>query len=79
MVCVERDYPGHRRDCGFVVAIGDGLVLFHPYHDFYPEGYNVFRLADIEAVARDEREELWERILAAEGLMNARKLRSRSL
>ena len=70
MVCIERDYPSDPRHCGFIQGIGETLLLFSVFHDFYPEGLIVLHISDVRKVTRNDRERLWERILASEGLMD---------
>jgi hypothetical protein len=55
---------------GFVVAIGREWVLLQQFHDFYPEGYSALRIKDIKHVRSGKNKRLWERMLAAEGLIN---------
>jgi hypothetical protein len=66
---LTRSYPGDPLHNGFVLGIGHELVLFHPFHDFYPEGYTALRVADIKRVRSGKHERFWEVMLRGEGLM----------
>lgn len=55
---------------GFVIAVGKEWALFHPFHDFYPEGYTVFRVRDVVELRSGEFERHWERMLEAESLLS---------
>lgn len=68
-VRLTRSFPGDSDHNGFVVAIGREWVLIHSFHDFYPEGHAVLRIADITEFRSGEYERVWERMLAAEGLL----------
>jgi hypothetical protein len=52
-----------------VLGLGHELVLFHPFHDSYPEGYTALRAADIKRVRSDKHERFWEAMLRGEGLV----------
>lgn len=53
---------------GFVLDVGDDLVIVQQFHDFYEEGCSVLRLCDIDDVRSGEHERYWERLFAAEGI-----------
>ena len=56
---------------GFVLGLSETLVLLFVFHDFHPEGCQVVRLKDITGVRSDEHERAFEKLLAAEGLLDA--------
>lgn len=53
---------------GFVLDVGEDLVLVQQFHDFYEEGCSVRRLCDINEVRSGEHERYWEQMFAAEGI-----------
>lgn len=67
---LTRGYPGEPAHNGFVLGLGEELVLLHQFHDFYPEGYTALRVADIKRVRSGEHERFWERMFRGEGLMD---------
>lgn len=69
-VHLTRGFPSEPRHNGFVLALGDEWVLLQQFHDFYPEGYTTVRVRDITDVRSGEYERHWERMLAAEGLLD---------
>jgi hypothetical protein len=70
MAHITRGYPGEPTHNGFVLGLGRDLVLFHQFHDFYPEGYTALRVADVKRVRSGEHERFWEAIFRGEGLMD---------
>ena len=68
-VHLTRGFPGDPIHNGFVLGLGNDLVLLHQFHDFYPEGYTVLRIADIKRVRSGEHERFWDRMIKGEGLM----------
>ncbi len=68
-VRVERNRPSEALLNGYVLARGCGLALMHCFDDFEPDGYVVIRERDIVSIRCGEYEELWDRMLAAEGLL----------
>jgi hypothetical protein len=62
-------YPGDPTHNGFILGLGRDLVLFHQFHDFYPEGYTALRVADVKRVRSGEHERFREAIFRGEGLM----------
>ena len=69
IVCLTREFPGEPLH-GFVLALGREWVLLQQFHDFYPEGYAALRVRDITDVRSGEHERHWERMFAAEGLLD---------
>ncbi len=69
-VRLTRGLPSEPRHNGFVLATGREWVLLQQLHDFYPEGYAAVRMRDITDVRSGEYERHWERMLAAEGLLD---------
>lgn len=45
-------------------------MLVREFHDFYPEGCTALRLRDIVGLRSGRYERLWERMLAAEGMLD---------
>lgn len=70
MAHLTRSYPGEPTHNGFVLGLGRDLVLFHQFHDFYPEGYTALRVADVKRDRSGEHERFWEAIFRGEGLMD---------
>lgn len=70
MVRLTRGFPSDPMHNGFVLALGREWVLLQQFHDFYPEGYTALRVRDITEVRSGEYERHWERMLAAEGLLD---------
>jgi hypothetical protein len=69
-VRLTRGFPSEPRHNGFVLALGREWVLVHQFHDFYPEGFTALRVRDITEVRSGEYERHWERMLAAEGMLD---------
>jgi hypothetical protein len=69
-VRLTRGFPSEPRHNGFVLALGREWVLLKQFHDFYQEGYTAVRVRDITDVRSGEYERHWERMLAAEGLLD---------
>jgi len=69
-VRLTRGFPSEPRHNGFVLAVGREWTLLQQFHDFSPEGYTVLRVQDITGVRSGEYERHWERMLAAEGLLD---------
>jgi hypothetical protein len=68
-VHLTRGFPGEPMHNGFVLGLGEELVLLHQFHDFYPEGYVALRIADIKRPRSGEHERFWERMFRDQGLM----------
>jgi hypothetical protein len=68
MVGVTRGFPGDPSIHGFVVAVGEELVLMHQFHDFYSEGFTAIRLQDIECVESGRRDDVIRDIINYEKL-----------
>ncbi|MDX2200453.1 MAG: hypothetical protein SF069_15975 [Phycisphaerae bacterium] len=66
-VRIERNRPPQRLLNGYVLAVWNGLVLMHQFHDFEPDGYTLIREQDVVGVRSNEYERLWDRMLAGEG------------
>ena len=71
---IHRRIPSEPTHNGYVVGLGDALVLVHQFHDFYPEGYAALRLEDITSIRSGPYERVWERMLEAEGLIAGLRL-----
>ncbi len=69
-VCLTRSIPSEVRHNGFVHAVGRDWVLLQQLHDFSAEGYTALRIRDITDVRSGEHERHWERMLAAEGVLD---------
>jgi hypothetical protein len=69
MVTLQRPFPGEPSESGFILGVGEELLLFRPFHYFYPEGYSVFPSEDVEAVTHGEREQLIESIIKRESII----------
>jgi hypothetical protein len=54
---------------GFVIGIGEKLVLLQSFHDFYCQGYEVLRLRDIEKVESSKTERFFECMFEREGIL----------
>ncbi len=70
MVHIKRPFPGEPSRSGFILGVGEELVLFRQFHDFYPEGFAVFRVDDIEKIEYTEREKVIESIIKAESIID---------
>ena len=67
-VRLHRGLPEAERLDGYIEAMGDGLVLVQPFHDFFSDGWAVVRLQDVVEAEHDDREIVIESMLHAEGL-----------
>jgi hypothetical protein len=54
---------------GYVVGLGKSLGLLHAFHNFFPDGYTLFRIDDVESMRSGEFEQPWDRMLESEGLL----------
>jgi len=70
-VHIVREFPGEPRHSGFVVGVGEDLVLLHQFHNFYSEGLTVLRIKDIQSVASGKWERFHRDVLRKEGLATA--------
>jgi hypothetical protein len=70
-VRITRSTPDEGFTHGYVLGLSDSLALLFSFHDFFPEACHVIRLRDIEGVQSGENERFWDRLLAAEGLLDA--------
>lgn len=68
MVRIVRSLPGEPYENGFVVGVGEELVLLHQFHDFYPEGYTAMLLEDIQDIRCEKRNQLFRNIIRSEGI-----------
>ena len=66
---VERSRPSNPRLNGFLIDVSESLGLMHCFHDFMPDGFSVFRIADVTGVRSGKYERHWERMLKGEGLL----------
>lgn len=71
---IERIYPSNPRLNGYLLALSAELGLMHCFDDFEPDGYLLFRLADVTEVRSGDYERHWDRMLAAEGLVDGLNL-----
>lgn len=55
---------------GFLLGLSDQLGLMHCFHDFMPDGYTVFRLADVTSIRSNEYERHMDRMLEGERLLD---------
>jgi hypothetical protein len=62
------DFSRHESTNGFVLDVGETLVVVQQFHDFYEEGCCVLRLKDVVEVRSDEHERFWERMYEREGI-----------
>lgn len=56
---------------GFPLALDDELVLLRSLHDFAVNGFAVLRLRDVTGVHSGDAERFFERVLRAEGALDA--------
>ncbi|MAT71907.1 MAG: hypothetical protein CMJ58_20580 [Planctomycetaceae bacterium] len=70
-ISVERSLPSNPRLNGFLVDASESLGVMHCFHDFMPDGFSVFRIADVTEVRSGKYERHWERMLKGEGLLSA--------
>jgi hypothetical protein len=68
-VRVTRSYPGEALCNGFILGVSETWVLVHQFHDFSPEGYTTLRLRDISKCRSGKTEQVFESMLAAEGIL----------
>src|SRR5438874_11997143 len=73
-VRITRSVPSEPLHNGFVLGVGEQLVMLWQFHDFYPEGFTTLRLSDITEIQSGEHEQLWQRMLAGEGLLDQRPI-----
>lgn len=52
------------------MGLSEKLVYVHLFHDFFPDGYHILRVEDIEELERSESEQNWDRMLAGESLLD---------
>lgn len=70
-VRIERSFPSNPILNGFVIDASEDLCVMHCFHDFMPDGFSLFHIADVTSVRSGEYERHWERMLAGEGLLSA--------
>jgi hypothetical protein len=70
-VKIERRDEDARTMCGYVLGVSDSLVLLSAFQDFHPDGCCVVRIEDIDEVRVGGSERAFERMFAAEGLLDA--------
>ena len=71
---VERSLPGTPSLSGYLLGLTHELGLMHCFDDFEPDGYTLFRVAQVIDVRSNEYERHWERMLAGEGLLGGLNL-----
>ena len=67
---VTRSIPNEVLHNGFVLCVGHDWLIMHQFHDFFPEGLTAVRVKDIVDLRSSEFERHWERMLAAEGILD---------
>ena len=73
MISVERSFPGLHNINGFIHGASDSLVLIQQLNDFLWDGYSIIRVSDIVECCSDKQERFFEKVLAAEGLLDQRR------
>jgi hypothetical protein len=63
---LSRRFQGEPRHHGFIVRVGEGLLLVHQFHDFSSEGLTALRIEDIESVTSGRSERLSAEIIRNE-------------
>lgn len=69
MVHLTRGFPGEPSHSGFVLGVGEELVILHQFHDFYSEGLTALRIEDIMGIEHGGREQFIEHILNCENIV----------
>ena len=52
---------------GYLLGLSEQLGLMHCFHDFLPDGYTVFPLAQVVEISSDEHDRHWDYMLTKEG------------
>lgn len=68
---VELSFPSTPQINGFLIEASETLGVMHCFHDFMPDGFTVFRIAEVTGVRSGKYERHWERMLNDEGLLTA--------
>lgn len=55
---------------GYVIGCSRMLCLMHPFDDFEPDGYTIFRIEDVSSIRSNEFERHWDHMLARERLLD---------
>ena len=66
MISLTRSRPNEPRLDGYLLGLSDDLGLLHVFTGFEPDGYNVFRVADVDAVRCCPYEQWWDHMLQCE-------------
>jgi hypothetical protein len=66
---LERFSPSNPLLNGYLLDLSDELGLMHCFDDFEPDGYTVFRVAEVSKVRSGKYEQQWHRMLSGEGLL----------
>ena len=66
---IETNRPADPLLNGYLMQLSDRLGLLHCFDDFEPDGYSIFRLADVTSVRSGKFERHWDRMLRGEGLL----------
>jgi hypothetical protein len=69
LVQLERRHSGDPRINGYVLAVGERLVLAHQFHNFSDEGWTVMRIEDLTEVLARDTEAFFDAIFRGEGLL----------
>jgi hypothetical protein len=54
---------------GFLIELSTQFGVMHCFHDFMPDGFSLFRIADVTSVRSNKYERFWDKMLRAEGLL----------
>jgi len=71
---VERNFPSNPYLNGYLLELSPSLGLMHCFHDFMPDGYTVFRVADVTECRSGKYERHWDKMLTSEGLLSGLKI-----
>ena len=66
MIRVARNRPSEPKIHGYLLGLSDELGLMHVFADFDPDGYAVFRVADVVSVRCCPYEQWWDHMLQSE-------------
>ena len=56
---------------GFVLAVYEPWFLLWQFHDFYPDGFTVMHVDDIERIRHGPYEDYWLKMLQTEGIVQS--------
>jgi len=56
IVSITRGVEDHPTWPGYLLGLSKELALFHLFHDFHPDGYQILRVNQVDEVTRDESE-----------------------